>query len=71
MHGLRFGMFPVYWSQFVTSSVWDFVIQQDQPRPFMVMDLHPFPGPVFAHDKGENKRYLFAVVDADYAAKPF
>jgi hypothetical protein len=55
----------------VTSSVWDFVIQQDQPRPFMVMDLHPFPGPVFAHDKGENKRYLFAVVDADYAAKPF
>ncbi len=54
----------------MTSSVWDVVvIQQDQPKPRKVMEWYPFPGPVFAHDKGEDKRNLFTVVDADYAAE--
>lgn len=54
----------------MTSSVWDVVvIQQDQPEPSKVLERYPFPGPVFAHDKGEDKRHLFAIVDADYAAK--
>jgi len=35
------------------------------------MEWDPFPGPVFAHDKGKDKRNIFAVVDADYAAKSF
>ena len=54
----------------MTSSVWDVVvIQQDRPRPSKVMEWYPFPGSVFAHDKGEDKRNLFAVADADNAAK--
>lgn len=54
----------------MTSSVWDVVvIQQDQPEPRKVMEWYPFPGSVFVHDKGEDKRNIFAVVDADIAAK--
>jgi hypothetical protein len=33
------------------------------------MEWYPFPGSVFVHDKGEDKRNIFAVVDADIAAK--
>ncbi|MFW9792850.1 MAG: hypothetical protein ACFFEE_01005 [Candidatus Thorarchaeota archaeon] len=55
----------------MTSSVW---AQQRIVKPVSIqwnVELALWPGPVFAHDEGKDKRNLFTITDADYAAEPF